>query len=117
MNSSGLSMSQPAAQPLVEARGIHKSYASGKRDLKVLRGVNFSATRGEFVALQGASGAGKSTLLHLLGGLDLPNAGEIFFDGQNLEIVTQTDHGDTYGLGRHFGQPSVGVLSPDKSLR
>jgi ABC-type lipoprotein export system ATPase subunit len=91
MNSSGLSMSQPAAQPLVEARGIHKSYASGKRELKVLRGVNFSATRGEFVALQGASGAGKSTLLHLLGGLDQPNVGEIYFDGETISSLSNPE--------------------------
>jgi ABC-type lipoprotein export system ATPase subunit len=43
--------------------------------------------RGEFLALRGASGAGKSTLLHLLGGLDLPNAGEIIFDGSDLRAL------------------------------
>ena len=67
---------------LLEARDIIKTYATGKRELTVLRGVNFTAARGEFVALQGASGAGKSTLLHLLGGLDQPNRGEIIFEGQ-----------------------------------
>jgi ABC-type lipoprotein export system ATPase subunit len=56
----------------------------GKRTLEVLRGVNLEVARGEFLALRGASGAGKSTLLHLIGGLDSPNAGEIFFNGQNL---------------------------------
>jgi ABC-type lipoprotein export system ATPase subunit len=68
----------------LEARDLVKTYMTGKRELTVLRGVNFTATRGEFVALQGASGAGKSTLLHLLGGLDLPNRGEIVFDGQPI---------------------------------
>src|SRR5687767_4801847 len=67
---------------LLEAREVIKTYTTGKRELTVLRGVNFTATRGEFVALQGASGAGKSTLLHLLGGLDQPNRGEVVFDGQ-----------------------------------
>jgi len=46
--------------------------------------VDVEIARGDFVALRGASGTGKSTLLHLLGGLDTPNAGEIFFDGQNV---------------------------------
>ena len=69
------------AGALVEARDVHKAYTTGKRQLEVLRGVNFSATRAEFVALQGASGAGKSTLLHLLGGLDRPNRGSVYFDG------------------------------------
>jgi ABC-type lipoprotein export system ATPase subunit len=56
----------------------------GGRSLDVLRGLDLTVQRGEFVALRGASGAGKSTLLHLLGGLDLPNQGEILFDGVNL---------------------------------
>ena len=76
------------AAALLEARDLHKSYATGKRDLTVLRGVNFAASRGEFVALQGASGAGKSTLLHLLGGLDRPNSGEIIFDGENVSRLS-----------------------------
>jgi len=56
----------------------------GKRSLEVLCGVNLDVARGEFLALRGASGAGKSTLLHLIGGLDSPNSGDIYFDGQNL---------------------------------
>jgi lipoprotein-releasing system ATP-binding protein len=55
----------------------------------VLRGVDLDVGRGEFLALRGASGAGKSTLLHLIGGLDLPNAGEILFDGQNLVAFSE----------------------------
>ncbi|HEY1661335.1 MAG TPA: ABC transporter ATP-binding protein [Verrucomicrobiae bacterium] len=68
----------------LSAQGLTKSYVMGKRTLEVLRGVNVEVARGEFLALRGASGAGKSTLLHLIGGLDSPNAGEIFFDGQNM---------------------------------
>ena len=56
----------------------------GRRTLEVLRGVTLTVRRGDFLALRGASGAGKSTLLHLLGALDAPNAGEIWFDGKNL---------------------------------
>jgi ABC-type lipoprotein export system ATPase subunit len=68
----------------LSARGLTKTYTMGKRSLEVLRGVDLDVARGEFLALRGSSGAGKSTLLHLIGGLDLPNAGEIFFDGQDL---------------------------------
>lgn len=71
-------------KPLLEARGVHKSYTMGKRKLEVLRGVSLSVNAGDFLALRGASGAGKSTLLHLLGGLDLPNRGEVFFAQKNL---------------------------------
>jgi ABC-type lipoprotein export system ATPase subunit len=73
----------------LSARGLKKNYTLGKRSLEVLRGVDLDVARGEFLALRGASGAGKSTLLHLIGGLDLPNAGEIFFDGQNLVAFSE----------------------------
>ncbi|MBI5773938.1 MAG: ABC transporter ATP-binding protein [Verrucomicrobia bacterium] len=69
---------------LLDARGAHKTYTLGKRALEVLRGVNLTVQRGEFLALRGASGAGKSTLLHLLGGLDSPTRGEIWCGGKNL---------------------------------
>src|SRR5438477_4565295 len=73
-----------ARAALLEARDLHKSYALGQRSLEVLRGVNLTVYRGEFLALRGASGAGKSTLLHLFGGLDTPDTGEIRFAGENL---------------------------------
>ncbi len=69
---------------LLSARNLKKSYALGRRTLEVLRGVSVDVARGDFLALRGSSGAGKSTLLHLIGGLDTPNAGEIFFNGQEL---------------------------------
>jgi ABC-type lipoprotein export system ATPase subunit len=84
MSSEPSKIESRGASALLEARDVIKTYTTGKRELTVLRGVNFRAERGEFVALQGASGAGKSTLLHLLGGLDQPNRGEIVFDGQPI---------------------------------
>jgi lipoprotein-releasing system ATP-binding protein len=78
---------ETAAQPILTARGVRKSYLMGRRWLEVLRDVELTVRRGEFLALRGASGAGKSTLLHLLGGLDLPNAGEIIFDGSDLRAL------------------------------
>jgi lipoprotein-releasing system ATP-binding protein len=77
------------SEPLLRARTLTKTYMMGKRSLEVLRGVDLDVARGEFLALRGASGAGKSTLLHLIGGLDLPNAGEIVFDGQNLVTFSE----------------------------
>ena len=78
----------PSAAPILDARDLHKRYEMGPRSLEVLRGVSVKVARGDFLALRGASGAGKSTLLHLLGGLDSPNAGEIFFTGQNLAALS-----------------------------
>jgi len=76
---------------LLRARALTKTYAMGKRSLEVLRGVDLTVARGEFLALRGASGAGKSTLLHLIGGLDSPNAGEIHFAGQNLARFSESE--------------------------
>jgi len=76
---------------LLSARGLCKTYTLGKRSLEVLRGVSIEISRGDFVALRGASGTGKSTLLHLLGGLDTPNSGEIFFDGQSVSRFSDSE--------------------------
>jgi lipoprotein-releasing system ATP-binding protein len=89
------------SEPFLSARALTKSYPMGRRTLEVLRGVNLDVARGEFLALRGASGAGKSTLLHLLGGLDTPNAGEIWFGGENLARLAES--GQTRLRNRHVG--------------
>lgn len=76
---------------LISARALTKSYSMGQRTLEVLRGVSVDVSPGDFLAVRGASGAGKSTLLHLLGGLDSPNAGEVFFAGKNLSSLSKSD--------------------------
>jgi len=75
----------PAGVPLLAVRDLRKTYRIGRREVEVLRGVSFDVSAGDFVALRGASGSGKSTLLHLLGGLDLPDAGSIAFEGDRME--------------------------------
>jgi len=74
---------------LLSACGLNKTYVMGNRSLEVLRGVDVEIPRGDFLALRGASGAGKSTLLHLIGGLDTPNAGEIFFAGEKISQFSE----------------------------
>ncbi len=76
-------------QPLLSARGVHKTYKLGARSLDVLRGVDLELQTGDFVALRGASGAGKSTLLHLLGGLDTPTRGEVWLSGRNVARLSR----------------------------
>jgi lipoprotein-releasing system ATP-binding protein len=66
----------------IRAVNVAKTYCSGGADLVVFSGLTFQVARGERLALVGESGAGKSSLLHLLGGLDRPTEGEIYF-GQN----------------------------------
>ncbi len=89
------------SEPFLTARALTQSYPMGRRTLEVLRGVSLEVARGEFLALRGASGAGKSTLLHLLGGLDTPNAGEIWFNGENLARLPEA--AQTRLRNRHVG--------------
>lgn len=67
---------------VLAARGLEKSYVLGGRRIDVLRGVDLDVAPRETVCVVGASGAGKSTLLHLLGWLERPDRGEIFFAGR-----------------------------------
>lgn len=72
------------AAAVIEARGLHKTYHDGTRDLPVLRGADLDIYPGEVVSIVGLSGTGKSTLLHLLGALDRPTAGTIRLRGKDL---------------------------------
>ncbi len=70
---------------LLTAEGVWKEYCGTSGGVvHVLRGASLEIQPGEFVAIYGASGTGKSTLLHTLGGLDAPNAGQIWFQGSSL---------------------------------
>ena len=70
------------SEPLVIARGVTRSFESGR--VQALRGVDLEIGRGEFVSVTGPSGSGKSTLLNLIGAMDLPNEGEVLVDGVRL---------------------------------
>ncbi|HPR82492.1 MAG TPA: ABC transporter ATP-binding protein, partial [Pontiellaceae bacterium] len=69
---------------ILRAEEVHKTYHIGKRAVEVLHGVTLTINRGETVSIMGASGAGKSTLMHILGGLDRPDSGDIFFEETSL---------------------------------
>lgn len=75
--------------PILEARGVVKSYYKNKIELPVLRGVDVSFEHGEVSALVGRSGSGKSTLMHLLATLDQPDAGEVWFGGQRVDNLSR----------------------------
>jgi putative ABC transport system ATP-binding protein len=68
------------------ARGLSKIYRMGDVEVHALRSVNLELYNGELVVLLGASGSGKSTLLNILGGLDVPTSGEVFYRDHNLTI-------------------------------
>jgi lipoprotein-releasing system ATP-binding protein len=82
---------QPSVEPtpeIIRAAGLKKSYHKGRLEVPVLKGVDVAVYPGEFLAIVGQSGSGKSTLLHLLGTLDAPDEGEIFFEGQRIDNLT-----------------------------
>jgi ABC-type lipoprotein export system ATPase subunit len=77
------------SSPILEARGLVKSYDEGH--VEALRGVDVEINAGEYVAISGPSGSGKSTLLHLLGGLDTATQGHVFFKGAELGKAVDLD--------------------------
>jgi putative ABC transport system ATP-binding protein len=72
------------AETVFSIRGLTKTYHMGEVDVHALRGIDMDLHAGEFVVLLGPSGSGKSTLLNILGGLDVPTAGSVFYRGSEL---------------------------------
>lgn len=79
--------------PVVQCRGLSKTFVQGQYRVEVLRNVDLQVAPGERLAVVGASGSGKSTLLHLLGGLDIPSAGEIRVDGSPIHALSDRRRG------------------------
>ena len=73
----------------LQVRDLRKSFRMGAEELHILKGVNLSVRRGEFLAIAGPSGVGKSTLLHILGGLDRPTAGEVYYEGVEISRLPE----------------------------
>jgi len=111
---------------LIEARAVSKIYNTGGNRVAALSRVSFAAGAGEFVAIQGTSGSGKSTLLNILGCLDRPTEGEVYFEGrplgplgkkeearyrrhavgmifQNFNLIQTMTAAENVGLGLAFG--------------
>jgi len=87
----------------IRVEGVYKSFQVGGGTVEVLKGVDLRIEKGEFVAIVGPSGVGKSTLLHLLGALDRPTAGEIFYEDTSLGRL---DNGQLAG----FRNQTVGFI-------
>ena len=89
---------------LIEARGVHKAFGQ----TPALRGANVTVRQGEIFAIMGPSGSGKSTLLHCLAGIFTPDAGDVLFDGQVVNAMSEADRTKlrrtAFGFVFQFGQ-------------
>lgn len=69
---------------ILRVQNLSKTYGQGEAKVEALKNVSFSMEKGEFAAVVGESGSGKSTLLNCIGGLDVPTAGSVYLDGEEL---------------------------------
>jgi len=81
------------SEVVIRCQGLAKTFLQGPEPVEVLRGIDLAIAAGEQVAIVGASGSGKSTLLHLLGGLDVPTAGEVEIGGQSMSALDEAGRG------------------------
>ncbi len=93
MSETAASTAVDADAPVLRAEGITKIYKEGSLRTEVLLNASFSLGRGETLGIIGASGAGKSTLLHIVGGLDMPTAGEVMVEGRVLSRLGDAERG------------------------
>ena len=75
---------------LFDLKGVAKKFVKGKDTITVFEDLDMSIARGDFLAIMGPSGSGKTTLLNMLGGVDQPSAGEIWFDGSRIDSLSES---------------------------
>ena len=86
---------------LLQLTDICKDYLQGKQPVRVLKNINLTVERGEYLAIMGPSGSGKTTLMNLIGCLDVPTSGTYTLDGRDLKDMTDDDLADI--RNRHIG--------------
>jgi putative ABC transport system ATP-binding protein len=102
--------------PLVEMRGIERTYAMGDNLVRALRGVDITIERGSSIAIMGTSGSGKSTLMNIMGCLDQPNKGSYLLEGRDVAKLSRSDLADVRGKMIGFVFQSFNLLSRTSAL-
>ena len=87
-----------SAAPIIEVRGVTRTFRLGNVDVQAVRNVDLSIPRGRFITLVGRSGSGKTTLLNLMAGLDTPTSGTVLFEGEDISKFGERQVND---LRRH----------------
>ena len=86
-----MSSSPDSTLPFLQVNDLSKSFLLGNRTVEVLKGINLEVREGEMLAMVGASGAGKSSLLHILGTLDRPTSGTVFYESQDIFRLSEQE--------------------------
>ena len=73
---------------IIEVKDLNKKFVNGKQEAHILKNINLTVEKGEFVSIMGPSGSGKSTLLYLLGGLDKPTTGSVKIEGTDISTLS-----------------------------
>lgn len=81
-------------KPIIETKGVTKTYQMGEVEVHALRGVDLKIHEGEFLAIVGASGSGKSTLMHTIGILDTPTSGKVYLHGEDVSELTPEERAE-----------------------
>lgn len=79
------------SDPILHVSGLKKTYSKNGVDINVIKGINIDINEGDLITIMGPSGAGKSTFLHILGTLDKPTEGDIFFRDRNVKGFTEDE--------------------------
>ncbi|MBD3240209.1 MAG: ATP-binding cassette domain-containing protein [Chitinivibrionales bacterium] len=78
------------ADVIIEVENVKKRYVMGEEELWALKGISLEIERGEFISIMGPSGSGKSTLFNQIGALDVPTEGRVFFDGESIFDLSES---------------------------
>ncbi|MBU9712553.1 ABC transporter ATP-binding protein [Evansella tamaricis] len=90
-------------EPIVTVKNVGRTFGKGNKEIQILKGIDLSIEQHSLTALRGRSGSGKTTLLNLLGGLDKPTTGEIFFKGNPIHTFSDKE-------STEFRRNNIGII-------
>jgi putative ABC transport system ATP-binding protein len=96
---------------ILQTEKVNRSFPSGRNEIKVLKDINISIDEGRLTILRGRSGSGKTTLLNLLGALDMPTSGRIYFRGNDITTMAENERDELRRMHMGFVFQSVALIS------